>query len=250
MCMRSSIVPLVILFSAACGKPAAEQADTAQPAQPPASVASEGYPVDSTGRVPPPRQPSPAELAAWQVVADSVMRVHLAKSLFVAPDGLSPNMFECGGDAGSENPTTGLAAARTRILGRDSVRVDWAWDYQGLDTIPMLATSYTVEVTSAARMVPNWIAGVSYRNDTIMGDEAYVFEVGPRLDTVHITLEDVTRMTPRWAVCSPVLARSEPGYGFLTFVHADRPWPKAILWKPANSSWDRIRGLADSLGAP
>ena len=206
-----------------------------------------GAQVDTTATEPKPPRPSAAEITAWRAVADSVMNVHLARSLFVSPAGFAPKMFECAGDAGGDLPSIGIAAVRARILDRDSVESDWAWDYQGEKRIPALYTHYTVEVIGAARMVPNWIAGVAYSNDSIPADEAYVIEVGPRVDTLRIFLEDVTKVSSEWGVCAPTLLRGESGKNFVSFVHAERPWPRAIQWKPANASWARIGALVDSL---
>jgi hypothetical protein len=214
----------------------------------PTGVVTMGLQSESTASMPKPPQMTPVEAAAWYASADSVMQVHLQRHRFSSPDGYAANMGECHGDSGADSPPTGIALGRARILSRDTVSVDWAWDYQGTDTIPGRTTTYTVEVTTAARMIPNWVAGVAYRNDSISADEAYVMEVGPQVDTVRIFLEHVLSPTPHWAVCGPTHRPDEPG-GFWTFVREARPWPRAILWRPANASWSRIRQLADSLGA-
>ena len=254
--MQARVIVLTLVATAlACGESDGSVADSPSVGNSargmrdtaPVGVVTMGLP-DTGATMPSPRQLSAAEAAAWLETADSVMLVHLQRSLFTSPEGHAENLFECASDAGGDNPTTGIAAARARIISRTAPTVDWAWDYQGLDTLSQRSSLYVVELISAARMIPNWIAKVPYSNDSIPGDEAYVFEMGPRVDTVQVHLEDIGPREPRWGVCAPVRAGAAPGLGFWTFVHAERPWPRAILWRPAGGSWDRIRQLADSLG--
>jgi hypothetical protein len=82
----------------------------------------------------------------------------------------------------------------------------------------------------------------------VPGDQAYGITATPQVDTFEIAIEDLGRLTPRWAVCAPTLGH-EPGYQFWAFAHASDDWVRPIRWTPPTASWARVRALADSLAS-
>src|SRR5687768_545062 len=128
--MRRWIAVLSLCISG-CGGERSEVAETTQnPDTGYRDVVTEQWLDSPTVPIPKPPIPSALQTAAWLAVADSVMRVHLERSLFLSPDGYAHNMDECSDDQGGDNPPTAIAASRARIIDRDSVRAEWAWDYQ------------------------------------------------------------------------------------------------------------------------
>ena len=186
---------------------------------------------------------SPAD---WFATADSVMRVHVQRMRYTAPDGYARSMRECAGEEASDNPPFAIAAARTRVLDHDTLALYNMAEY-GVSDAPMKQTSFRVEVTSAAYFIPNWIAKVPNDNTVVPFDEAYVAEVGPRVDTVEIVLDDLGDRDPRWGVCAPTYGGDAAGFQYWSFLRESRRWLKPIQWKPADATWERIRALADSL---
>lgn len=250
---RYPILPLALGLLAACADRGAPASDS-----PVARTDTTGLPVgvvtmgtpqpESASTLPPLPTVSAAGEAAWFAEADSVMRAHLQRSLYTSPGGYIDDMEACEGDMGSDNPLNAVAVARARIVRHDSLTVYYHFTNGG--EFVAHSTWYAVELTSAARMVPNWIAGVTYRNDSVPGDEAYVMEVGPQVDTVVVRLEDLRTLKPRWAVCTPNHPRAAEGQGFWMFANESKRWQTPVLWRPADASWARIRALADSLAGP
>ena len=182
---------------------------------------------------------------AWLAEADSVLRVALAGSLYLAPKGAVSGVRECAGDEGSDNPPSLVAAARARIVGHDSLSSGSAGEYGDPDA-RMRTTTFRVEVLSAARMTPAWMLELP-PDSTAPGDAAYAITASPGLDTFDIALADVGASQPRWAICAPVRGGSERGARFWAFTHADDDWVTPVRWTPASASWSRVRALADSL---
>ena len=183
---------------------------------------------------------------AWFAEADSALRVHLARSLYLSTPRVDPGFRECAGDEGSDNPPSLVAAARARIVGHDSLSTETAFEYGDADARTKY-TTFNVEVLSAARMIPAWILEIT--SDTgVPADQAYGITATPQVDTFEVTIEDLGPLTPRWAVCAPTLGHA-PGYQFWAFAHAGDDWVKPIRWTPSTASWARVRALADSLAS-
>lgn len=239
--VRAGSLVVLVLAAPACVQRAERGApvgrDTARPASRP-EAASPAARRDSS---------PPARDDAWFTEADSALRVALAGSLYLAPKGVVSGVRECAGDEGSDDPPSLVAAARTRIVGHDSLSSGSAGEYGDAEA-RMRTTTFRVEVVSAARMTPARM--LELRPDsTAPDDAAYAIVASPRLDTFDIALADVGASQPRWAICAPVRGGSEAGARFWAFTHADDDWVKPVRWTPATASWARVRALADSLAA-
>jgi hypothetical protein len=189
----------------------------------------------------------PARDESWFAEADSVLRLQLKRSLYRSQPGLLPGIRDCAGAEASDNPPFLVAAARMRILGHDSLSRGDAAEYGNFEA-QIRWTTFTVEVTSAARMEPAWALELP-PDSTVPYDQAYAVTATPGVDTFEIALQDVAPMSPRWAMCDPVRAASSPQSPFWFFAHAADDWVKPVRWMPADASWNRVRSLADSLSS-
>ena len=171
----------------------------------------------------------------WFLAADSMMRRYVAVQQY--GDTTPATAFDdC--DGGSENDTGLMAVSRIRVIGHGAVDSIISGKYA------MRSASFTLELTTAARLVPTWTLAGRLHFDS---PDNYIALVGVHVHTVHINLEETT--PPRgWSLCDAYRQHVEftPFWDFITQPATDIGH---VAWRPASASWSDVARLADSLAA-